>query len=143
MLNMNIVSTQYYYKSVFSMLFISLLLFFRIVNYSFYHPKAKFNTSKIKKKHTRQQQQHKLHITKQHITTTSRNFGGKRIYWTWCFKQKQHGKEKIRVPWNCKEILINPSQNQVYILFPFLFISIGNGKINNLNLQNCHNNNKH
>ena len=58
------------------MLFISLLLFFRIVNYSFYHPKAKFNTSKIK--NTRQQQQHKLHITKQHITTASKNFVGRK-----------------------------------------------------------------
>jgi len=41
-----------------------------------YHPKAKFNTSKIK--NTRQQQQHKLHITKQHITTASKNFGGRK-----------------------------------------------------------------
>ena len=74
MLNMNIVSTQYY-KRVFNVVYFPSFIF-QDCELFVYHPKAKFNTSKIK--NTRQQQQHKLHITKQHITTASKNFGGRK-----------------------------------------------------------------
>ena len=113
------------------MLFILFLVFFRIVNYLLLPPKAKLNTKKATTTShnitTHEPRAVKRNLLSQVSGTNTTQKQQRRIL---SLKSARNAHKKVKSKSTCS-------------LFYFaFFISIGNGRIDNLNIHNCRNNYK-